>query len=594
MGWDGAGGYSRQHNFSADASAGIKILALRMDQEMDDIASAIPIAVARNGQNAPTANLPMGGFRHVNVGAPVSVNNYMRSREFIENVPIFMQDVESSADRISVSAQYFTSVSANQAPGDGTRILVRAKSNKSSAVLYLNGHSANVEYQNGDRIASAIVSGGIYDFIYSSVDTAWKLKNPRTDTNEENVVYDHGADPTGASDSTAAIQAAINTGKTVVFPSGTYLANNLTQTSNFQKLRGDGWVTIKKNANGDHFTSSGDDVELNGIGFRGDASSPTYTGDGIVMSGANARLINCGSRWCPGLPVKITGGHAQIIGTCDLYQTTDATSTGYDIQIGASGTATLYHAITNIYTSQSTGGIRFIDCGGQTVVGSQFGKLFVDAGTSPVGVNGGMYTANRILGDVTVEISNSVFVSNQMGAIDIIFGAGTSEHIYADNVEGNGHTITNNGNANSLILRRTSTGSGTITVLYGDDSSLATLEISPSTGTVEFPRNIIIKNTRGITLEGTSGTDALLDMSGANNVGLRNSVSAAGIILTQDGAGTINMDVNGARSAQFDANTTAGNTRFLIYDVDNATLERVTVGSADTGGTGYKVLRIPN
>jgi hypothetical protein len=205
-----------------------------------------------------------------------------------------------------------------------------------------------------------------------------------------------------------------------------------------------------------------------------------------------------------------------------------------------------------------------------------------------------MYTANRILGDVTVEISNSVFVSNQMGAIDIIFGAGTSEHIYADNVEGNGHTITNNGNANSLILRRTSTGSGTITVLYGDDSSLATLEISPSTGTVEFPRNIIIKNTRGITLEGTSGTDALLDMSGANNVGLRNSVSAAGIILTQDGAGTINMDVNGARSAQFDANTTAGNTRFLIYDVDNATLERVTVGSADTGGTGYKVLRIPN
>jgi hypothetical protein len=178
MGWDGAGGYSRQHNFSADASAGIKILALRMDQELDDIASAIPIAVARNGQNVPTANLPMGGFRHVNVGAPTSVNNYLRAREFIENVPIFMQDAETSADRISVSAQYFTSVSSNQAPADGTRILVRAGSNKSSAVLYLNGHSANIEFQDGNRAAESLVSGGIYEFLYSSVDVAWKVTDP--------------------------------------------------------------------------------------------------------------------------------------------------------------------------------------------------------------------------------------------------------------------------------------------------------------------------------------------------------------------------------------------------------------------------------
>ena len=43
-----------------------------------------------------------------------------------------------------------------------------------------------------------------------------------------------------------------------------------------------------------------------------------------------------------------------------------------------------------------------------------------------------------------------------------------------------------------------------------------------------------------------------------------------------------------------DADSTAGNTRFMLYDVDNATLERVTVGAADSGGAGYKVLRIPN
>ena len=38
----------------------------------------------------------------------------------------------------------------------------------------------------------------------------------------------------------------------------------------------------------------------------------------------------------------------------------------------------------------------------------------------------------------------------------------------------------------------------------------------------------------------------------------------------------------------------ASQTRFMIYDVDNGTLERVSVGAADSGGSGYKVLRIPN
>ncbi len=38
----------------------------------------------------------------------------------------------------------------------------------------------------------------------------------------------------------------------------------------------------------------------------------------------------------------------------------------------------------------------------------------------------------------------------------------------------------------------------------------------------------------------------------------------------------------------------AGTTSLWILDVDNATLEQVTVGAADSGGTGFKVLRIPN
>lgn len=38
----------------------------------------------------------------------------------------------------------------------------------------------------------------------------------------------------------------------------------------------------------------------------------------------------------------------------------------------------------------------------------------------------------------------------------------------------------------------------------------------------------------------------------------------------------------------------AGSTRVKIWDYDNGQLEQVSVGAADSGGTGYKVLRIPN
>ena len=50
----------------------------------------------------------------------------------------------------------------------------------------------------------------------------------------------------------------------------------------------------------------------------------------------------------------------------------------------------------------------------------------------------------------------------------------------------------------------------------------------------------------------------------------------------------------GVEAIRFDADTTAGNTRFMLRDNDTGALVRVSVGAADSGGTGYKLLRIPN
>lgn len=62
------------------------------------------------------------------------------------------------------------------------------------------------------------------------------------------------------------------------------------------------------------------------------------------------------------------------------------------------------------------------------------------------------------------------------------------------------------------------------------------------------------------------------------------------------GVYTTHVDVsfsNGS-SVSFDNWTGTGETRFLLYDIDNGQLERVSVGAADSGGAGFKVLRIPN
>jgi hypothetical protein len=49
-----------------------------------------------------------------------------------------------------------------------------------------------------------------------------------------------------------------------------------------------------------------------------------------------------------------------------------------------------------------------------------------------------------------------------------------------------------------------------------------------------------------------------------------------------------------AEKVRVDCPTTATHTSLMLYDVDNNTVERVTVGAADSGGVGFKVLRIPN
>ncbi len=56
----------------------------------------------------------------------------------------------------------------------------------------------------------------------------------------------------------------------------------------------------------------------------------------------------------------------------------------------------------------------------------------------------------------------------------------------------------------------------------------------------------------------------------------------------------IDLNPNNEPGIKADHSTTAGDTRLLLWDVTAGSLRRVTIGANDSGGAGYRVLRIPN
>jgi hypothetical protein len=60
-------------------AASVKITASLLDATIEDIATALTASIAKDGQTVPTANLPMGGFKHTNVDDATALTDYART-----------------------------------------------------------------------------------------------------------------------------------------------------------------------------------------------------------------------------------------------------------------------------------------------------------------------------------------------------------------------------------------------------------------------------------------------------------------------------------------------------------------------------------
>jgi len=76
MAWNGSGSYVLPAAYTPEV-AGNLVDSARYNGALSDIAAGITAALAKNGENAATANLPMGGFKHTGAANAAAPGQYL-------------------------------------------------------------------------------------------------------------------------------------------------------------------------------------------------------------------------------------------------------------------------------------------------------------------------------------------------------------------------------------------------------------------------------------------------------------------------------------------------------------------------------------
>lgn len=105
MSWN-TGTYTRSDGSSGcanDEAANIGILSSKMDDRLNELTTGVNTCLAKDGQNAPSGNLPMGGFVHTNVGAATATTHYAQASQAINSSLVWGGTSGGSANAQTIS-----------------------------------------------------------------------------------------------------------------------------------------------------------------------------------------------------------------------------------------------------------------------------------------------------------------------------------------------------------------------------------------------------------------------------------------------------------------------------------------------------------
>lgn len=149
---------------AADA-AGVDIISPDHDTHDQDMADGINAVLKKDGGNTATANLPMGGFRHTNVGVAAAQTDYARFSDVVAQKGIWSPTVGGTANAIAITTGY--SLSAYTA--GQVFMFIPASTNSAAATLNVDGNGAKNVYTgagvatSGGEIIANVICTVVYD-----------------------------------------------------------------------------------------------------------------------------------------------------------------------------------------------------------------------------------------------------------------------------------------------------------------------------------------------------------------------------------------------------------------------------------------------
>lgn len=182
MSWSG-GTYTKGNNatggWAGDASLGIGIEAGRHDTQDNDFATGINNCIAKDGQNAATADLPMGAFKHTNVANATARNNYAAVGQVQDGDFIWLGTAGGTTTALTASAS--PAITAYKA-GQKFRLITASGSTGSTATahtLTINGVTPAKNIVNNEDSTNPTlgtwVAGALMELVYDG--TNFRITN---------------------------------------------------------------------------------------------------------------------------------------------------------------------------------------------------------------------------------------------------------------------------------------------------------------------------------------------------------------------------------------------------------------------------------
>jgi hypothetical protein len=186
---NGSGTYTRPQS---DYIPGTTILATSVNSDLNDMAQALTASIARDGQTIPTANLPMGNFRHTGVSDGTARTDYAALGQVQNGEFVWGGTASGTANAATIS---LNPPLAAYAAGQAFRFQTGAAANTSAVTLNVNSLGAvavnkgdgTLALGAGDLPASAMVTvvhdGTRFRLVDVASDAPWVDLASATTTN---------------------------------------------------------------------------------------------------------------------------------------------------------------------------------------------------------------------------------------------------------------------------------------------------------------------------------------------------------------------------------------------------------------------------